>query len=680
VGVVKQIDTTTRTGRLWVYITQLGGPEPDNPTNWKLVSYASPYFGQTTGPVGVAEYSKADRNLNTFTQTSQSYGFYMIPPDIGNKVLCCFIPGSVEGFWFACVNKSASVYMTPAIGAVDYELIEPASIRASGFTLNPTKKYPVGDWNENLPDGYSKPTKAVQKPLHIFKTAQLLNQGLDGDNVRGAITSSSQRDPISSVFGFSTPGRPIPAQDSASDDNLAIKLNSGEFDPSKYKVTARVGGHTLVMDDGDIAGANNLVRLKSSAGHQILMHDTEGIIYVSNSTGTAWVELTKAGDVLIYGAKDLSVRTGGNLMMHSDKNISFFAQENITLVSGKSVAMETREINQTALLRMNIFGKKIQARSASTLDLASASSMSIRSTGKIAINGSAIALNGSGSNANIQNPPSIPKYSLPDVQAQRNGPALQFSVVPGKLISTNYKVPTHEPYFRQGLQQAIEELIATSNTFDTDINGDPISPPIIDDPLGPATAENVPLNDAAPTSAFIDQPAPEGAIGELSEDEVRALTAQIAYSESRGNYDLQSGSFVGKYQFSVDDLSTLGYLREGLEETAENIDNPNNWMNKDNIANVQDFLSSPELQEQAMFNLVKNNYATLQATGAIIKSTAKDEIAGLLSVAHLAGAGGATLWYKTGKYGLNVSGYTAADYFNRGKFSNTQTIVYEQNQ
>ena len=670
VGVVKQIDTTTRTGRLWVYITQMGGPDPNNPTNWKLVSYASPFFGQTTGPQGAAEFKEATLNQNVFGLTSQSYGFHMIPPDIENKVLCCFTPGTTEGFWFACLNKSASIYMTPALGSIEYRYIDPISIPPSLPPLNPRKKYPVGDWNENLSKGYTAPTKDVLKPLHVFKTIQLFNQGLDEDEVRGTITSSSQRDPVSSVFGFSTPGRPISRQDSAFTD-----------DRSAEPVTTRVGGHSLVMDDGDSTGGNNLVRLKTSAGHQILMHDTEGLIYISNSTGTAWVELTKGGDVLIYGANDLSVRTGGNLMMHSDKSINFFAADSIKMASGKTIAMETKEIFQTAMLRMSIFGKKIQARSASTLDLASVSSLSIRSGGKLAINGSGIALNGSGSAPNIQNPPPIQKFSLPDVQAQQYQLARKYTVVPGKLVSINYKVPTHEPYFRQGLKQAIEELIAVSDTYEIDVNGDPISPPVIEDPLGPSSAENIELYDAAPTAAFLDQPEPEGPIGELDSTEIRALTAQLGYTESRGDYEkVEPTGFVGKYQFSVDDLENLGYVKEGLENNIDSITNPNNWVNKDNITNLEDFLQSKELQEQAMFNLIKNNYATLQSTGAIVKSMTKDVISGLLSVAHLAGAMAATTWYKTGRYVLNANGYTASDYFNRGKFSTTQTDVYGPNQ
>jgi hypothetical protein len=625
VGIVKKLDTSTRTGRLWVYIKQLGGPEPDNSVNWKLVSYASPYFGQTSGIRG-SEFSPAEtRDANTFLKTTQTYGFFMIPPDVGNQVLCCFLEGSVEGYWFACINKSASIYMTPAIGATDYKYIDQYSIEQSGFILDPNKKYPVGEWNENLKSGYSQPVKEIKKPLHVYKTAQLLIQGLDGDEVRGTITSSSQRDPTSSVFGVSTPGRPIPPQDPALDSNLATKLATGNFNANNYIVSTRVGGHSLVMDDGDIYGKDNLVRLKSSAGHQVLLHDTEGIIYISNAAGSAWVELTKEGDILIYGARDMSVRTSGNLMMHSDKNISFFARENINFATTKNFNVEAQEINHTALVKLKSFGKKIETKSASTLDIVSSSAMRIKASGKMAINGTTIALNGSGNSPNIENPVLLQKYTLPDVAAVPNGPVVQQVVFDRALFTTNYKVPTHEPYFRQGIEQAIEELQAQADVFDTDIDGNPISPQTILNPEGTKVAEAANLVNAASDAAFISQPIPVDGIGELASTEVRAMFAQLGDAESGGLYSkIEEAGFVGKYQFSAEDLQKLGYVKEGIESTIETLSNPNNWISKDNIANLDEFLSSPELQEQAIFNLAD----LLSAATTLLKAPESPDTAG----------------------------------------------------
>jgi hypothetical protein len=306
--------------------------------------------------------------------------------------------------------------------------------------------------------------------------------------------------------------------------------------------------------------------------------------------------------------------------------------------------------------------------------------MSIRSSGEIAINGSIISLNGSSTAPNITNPPTLQKYSLPEVKSESNGPAIQYSLDPNKkIVSINYKVPTHEPYLRRNSTQNLEEVNEVSSTLSTDINGDPINPTGINNPLGPKSAANTVLTDAAPTSFYIQQPESEGSIGELTTNDVRALTAQIAYTESRGDYKFQSDEYIGKYQFSVDDLTKLGYIKEGLEQSSATINNPNNWVNKDGIKNMQDFLASAELQEQAMFNLMKNNYASLQATGAIGKDTSKEVISGLLSVSHLTGPDNASAWYKTGKYNKNSNSSEAENYYNRGKFSSTQTNVYDNN-
>jgi len=66
---------------------------------------------------------------------------------------------------------------------------------------------------------------------------------------------------------------------------------------------------------------NQLVRLKTANGHQVLMHDTEGIIYIGSAHGGSWVELTKDGSVYVYSAKDFAVRTQGNIELHSDRSI-----------------------------------------------------------------------------------------------------------------------------------------------------------------------------------------------------------------------------------------------------------------------------------------------------------------------------------------------------------------------
>ena len=408
-GEVKKIDTATRSGRLYVYIEGFSNSSSTDPGGWTLVDYASPFAGKTLGP----QVLGAPNKQNDFTNTRQTYGFFMTPPDIGNIVLCCFPEGDrTRGFWFACVNPNLGKGMMPAIGAVPLDRIDPVSVPPdlSQFLL-PGNSYPVGEFNENDIKVFSSnwATDAL-KPLHVPQFTNLVKQGLQDDQQgRGPITSSVQRDPVSSVFGFSTPGRPT--NDPANDPDLDTKINSGQFNPADFVARNRVGGHSLTMDDGNIYGKSNLVKLKSAAGHQIFMNDTEGFMYIANAAGTAWVELTKEGDILVFGQRDFSLRTYGNIMMHTSQSVSINA--GTFDVKAQAVRMETDNaiINSKSLVQIQSQSTSINGTTGVTL---TGAKLGLSSTGPTTITGSQILLNSDAPASPLAAPSSLPQYSLPD--------------------------------------------------------------------------------------------------------------------------------------------------------------------------------------------------------------------------------------------------------------------------
>lgn len=676
VGLVKKIDTNTRSGRLFVYIDKFGSADPDEPTSWKLVSYASPFGGSTTGPGNEYQTTTATKYQNTFDQTQQTYGFWMTPPDVGSQVLCCFLPNTLEGYWFACVNTSIYRNMTPAIGSVPWEQINKDSIPSDLLPyLKAGTPYPVAETNRYIEGLYAEQyLPSISKPLHIPQTIRLIVQGLDKDPVRGAISSSAQRDPVSAVYGFSTPGRPIPKQDTANYPDLQQKIVTGNFNEEDFKVTTRIGGHSFVMDDGDIYGNSNLVRLKTSQGHQILMNDKEGFMYIANSEGTAWIELTKNGDILVYGARDFAVRTQGNLMFTSDNNINFSARKNINFHSSAALTMEASAVNAIGTQLLNLYGKQAQVRSQSTLAMISGSAMSIKAASAISINGSSIALNGGGGGAGVTPPKTLAQYQSPDTVLVNN----QWTIQPKAIVAINYRIPTHEPYVREGLDQLIQSQTNTLTNSVTDVDGNPISPPTMTANAGPLAAQATSVSGAAPTEFFINQPNPVNDLGVMSKDELRAFMAQMGYSESSGKYDAENQfGYIGKYQFGSLVLQTQGYLKAGTPQTPEAMNNPNNWTGKNGINSADDFKANPGLQETAMYNLTKSNYAVLQNKGVITASTTPSEAAGILATSHLLGATAATNWYETGLNKADANGTTATTYYNRGRYAITQvpTIV-----
>ena len=80
----------------------------------------------------------------------------------------------------------------------------------------------------------------------------------------------------------------------------------GGADESKLKAVGRTGGHTFVMDDGDLQGNDVLVRLRTAYGHQIMMNDSEQTLFVIHANGESWIELGKEGTIDIYSKNSFS--------------------------------------------------------------------------------------------------------------------------------------------------------------------------------------------------------------------------------------------------------------------------------------------------------------------------------------------------------------------------------------
>ena len=50
------------------------------------------------------------------------------------------------------------------------------------------------------------------------------------------------------------------------------------------------------MDDGDAKwDLVNLIRFRTASGHQLLMHDSDGVVYIANASGNAYIEMDREG-------------------------------------------------------------------------------------------------------------------------------------------------------------------------------------------------------------------------------------------------------------------------------------------------------------------------------------------------------------------------------------------------
>jgi hypothetical protein len=291
--------------------------------------------------MGQTSYAHTDKN-NNYNGTQKSYGFWAVPPDVGGIVAVIFIEGNIDqGYWIGCVQDDYMNFMIPGLAATELH----------NDIQSPGKKV-VAEYNKKVNEGAQKDTTQIKKPVHPFNTV-IGTQGLALDETRGTTTSSARRDMPSNVYGWSTPG-PV-------DRRPGAKI--GDIGHNESKVTgafvSRLGGSTFVMDDGDptllrtspaskgppayvsasVGGDptiphNELIRLRTRTGHQILLHNSEDLIYIGNARGTTWIELTSNGKIDIYAADSVSIHTKNDLNITADRDINMSAGGKVNISSG----------------------------------------------------------------------------------------------------------------------------------------------------------------------------------------------------------------------------------------------------------------------------------------------------------------------------------------------------------
>lgn len=300
--------------------------------------YMSPFFGATP--------FEGTNPTDDYDNTQKSYGMWMIPPDIGTTVVVIFVQDDPKyAYWIGCVPDKAMNFMVPGIAATK-------------FTSDGDGRVPVAEYNKKVADGSQKDVTKIKKPKHLL-TEVLTKQGLIKDDIRGITSSSARREAPSSVFGISTPG----PQDKEGPTRLVGLENRKVELPM-----SRLGGTTFVMDDGDdkfvrktLPGEgppeyasvengekdglrkvphNELFRIRTRTGHQILMHNSEDLIYIGNAKGTTWIELTSNGKIDIYAEDSISIHTEKDLNIKADRDINLEAGRSFNVKAKSKVHLE----------------------------------------------------------------------------------------------------------------------------------------------------------------------------------------------------------------------------------------------------------------------------------------------------------------------------------------------------
>lgn len=273
---------------------------------------------------GTTSIAYEGNNSADFNDVQKSYGMWAVPPDVGTIVMCFFVGGDRNsGYWMGVVPDRYQNHMVPSLAASKQVAMTPEQERKYG-----TKYLPVGEYSKKnrTPQGQGPSQIAsFNKPVHPFAD-RLLSQGLLLDDIRGVTSSSARREHPSGVFGISTPG-PVDTSPNAKQGKIGYKTKVNAY-------VSRLGGHQLVMDDGDPRGLNELFRIRTRTGHQILLHNSSDLIYIANAAGTAWIELTAQGKIDIYAADSVSIHAENDFNLRADRDFNIEAGRDFNIGVG----------------------------------------------------------------------------------------------------------------------------------------------------------------------------------------------------------------------------------------------------------------------------------------------------------------------------------------------------------
>jgi len=320
-GTIKDVFDPTFMGIIRVYIPEICGNEPQDEARWINCRYASPFFNQTP---------PADKNI-----PQKSSGFWGTPVDVNQAVIVIFIQGDINSGYYIASVPEAYQNRDIAGGAINIQ----------------DEKDPL--MHANPPRVGRVYAAADSGGLDQFREYDLVNAGLAVDTGRAPPSGPSMNSPSSTVVLRSPGNKTLPnVTDPAINGKGYIETNYKDvkyFDGqipngpgNKPTTTQRTGGHIIRLED-DISYEH--IGIISRSGHQIIMNDTKGCIYINTHAGNNWIELTKDGKIDIYARDSVSIRTQADFNFYADRDFNVHAGRHINLVADEGLVTNSRSMD-----------------------------------------------------------------------------------------------------------------------------------------------------------------------------------------------------------------------------------------------------------------------------------------------------------------------------------------------
>jgi len=654
-AIVKDNVDPTRSGRLQVYLSDFGSEDSNDSSTWVTVSFMTPFYGLTAA-------SGSSTGYGSYLQNPSSYGMWFSPPDIGSKVICVFINGDPNyGYWIGCAPSPEALHMVPAIGASSNVILNEGE--ANSYGGSPV--LPVSNMNVNNGSlANSDSFLAAAKPVHSYVASIYNQQGLLRDPIRGPISSSAQRESPSRVgWGVSSPGRPI-YSGGYDDSTVADSLDSAT--PEKLTVIGRRGGHSIVLDDGDLVGKDQLIRIRTAMGHQIMMSDDGQCLNIMHSNGQSWIELGKEGTIDMYATNSVNIRTQGDLNLHADNNININAMKDLNIAADNiNVSSKTDAKFRVGGTFTNYTLGSYTVKVKGSMSLGASGDSALMADGDAYINGSKVNLN-SGATSLI--PADIdPMTTIAHTDTLFDA-SVGFAPAPGKLMSIVSRAPAHAPWanWGQGVDVKVDlgaegSLPSAPSASVAAVNN--AVPPEPSSPVTVATASTAP--NVGPVSEALDSNTTGAMVAATARDAATGPAAN-AVASGAGVVDTVSGKVaaVGTMAMTPAQLESANIIKPGSAPLVENAIKsgatiekalpPNLFTGTNGVTNLPSFVKNPVAQVTAQVTNMQKSQTALTNAGVITGKEAPGQIAGLVTAGATAGVAATINFVKN--VGNNLAG------------------------
>jgi hypothetical protein len=293
--------------------------------------YMSPFGGQMS--VGTRGPELAQR-----TDGGVAYGMWAIPK-VGAQVLVACIDGDPSiRVYMGCVYDQFVPHTMPH-GRWKYE--EHPALEKDGMDAKPLGPYsshehPIKPLSDNIKQAFGRknePNFEWRNRAADYTVANLEIENLEHTASRAQDDKDATHDGWTSTQGYAV---------NRGDPEGTSTLTDKNYDSQVYSFTSP-GFHALSMDD---RVENCRVRLRTTAGHQILMDDTNERIYIQTAKGNNWIEMDEDGNVDIYTSNKVNIRAAKDINLTSDETIRLTAKKGIHMYTEDEIRMQAlKDIN-----------------------------------------------------------------------------------------------------------------------------------------------------------------------------------------------------------------------------------------------------------------------------------------------------------------------------------------------